>query len=462
MNKIDVKNPYNLEVVDQICCQSEAEVMAAVDEAQIIVQKQSWIPKLERIQILEKFKNILIRDQKKLITQAIKEGGKPYQDSVVEIHRGINGVEIAIEELKALSGKEIPMGISASSQNRRAYTFYRPRGVVVAISAFNHPFNLIIHQVIPAIAAGCPVIVKPASTTPLSCRSIIEALYEAGLDKKYAKMAICSNDVATKLVAHSANSFLTFIGSGRVGWFLRSQLPEGANCALEHGGSAPVIVDESADLTKCVPALVKGGYYHAGQVCVSVQRVFVHKKISNEFLSELTAHIKKLNTGDPLLEETQVGPLITPQEVERVEDWVAEATKLGAKSLIGGQKKENTLFEPTLLLDVPEASTLAKNEIFGPVVCVESFENFEDAISKANHSKYAFQSSIFTQDIDKAMWTTQKLESLAVMVNDHTAFRTDWMPFGGYKSSGLGVGGIGHSLKDMSVEKLVVIQSSHL
>lgn len=462
MSKVIVQNPYNLETIEEIERTSEKDVFQSIEKAETIVKNRKWLPKTTRIEILEEFKKLVYKNKNELIEQAVKEGGKPLQDSIVEIERGIGGIDVAIDEIKHLAGHEIPMNITQSSKERLAFTSYRPRGIAVAISAFNHPFNLIIHQVIPAVAAGCPVLVKPASTTPLSCRSIVKLLHESGLDKDYCQMTFCSNDIAEKIISNKNTSFLTFIGSARIGWHLRSILAPGASCALEHGGVAPAIIDETADLKSCIPSLVKGGFYHAGQVCVSVQRIYVQKSIKEQFIEEFKVQVEKLKTGDSLKKETDVGPLIQPKELTRVEKWVNEAISQGAKCITGGKALSKTLYAPTVLTNVSSQSTIAQNEIFGPVVLIDEYEDLSEAISKANSLDVAFQASIFTQNLERALYASQELEGLSIMINDHTAFRVDWMPFGGYKNSGLGVGGIGHTIKDLSIEKMTVIKSQHL
>ena len=249
---------------------------------------------------------------------------------------------------------------------------------------------------------------------------------------------------------------MTFIGSSKVGWYLRSKLAPGVGCALEHGGAAPVIVDESADLKDAVQKLTRGGFYHSGQVCVSVQRIFLDKKISEKFTKMFVESVKKLKVGDPEKEDTDLGPLILPREVDRVESWVNDAVAGGAKVLCGGKKISNTCYEPTVLLNPKSDATVSKKEIFGPVVCLYEYEDFQSAIEQSNDVEYAFQSSVFTNKLDQAYQAIEELEGMALMINDHTAFRVDWMPFGGYKSSGLGVGGIGHSMKDLLIEKMFV------
>jgi len=340
-----------------------------------------------------------------------------------------------------------------------AYTMKEPRGVVMAISAFNHPFNLIIHQVIPAIAVGCPVIVKPSSATPLSCRNLVNILYKAGLPVEWCRMILCENKTAEKMISDRRISFLTFIGSSKVGWHLRSKLASGAGCTMEHGGAAPVIFDETADMDKAMPLLVKGGFYHAGQVCVSVQRIYVHQTMIEEFSKKMRHLVRNLKVGNPLHDDTEVGPLISPSEVNRVHEWVMEAAQKGATILCGGEKLPNNCYKPTVLLNPPEDTKVSQKEIFGPVVSIYSFQDRDEAIARANQLNFCFQAAVFTRKLDIALDTVKKLNAMAVMVNDHTAFRVDWMPFGGSRESGLGVGGIGPAMHEMTIEKLMVIKS---
>ena len=334
-------------------------------------------------------------------------------------------------------------------------------GLVVAVSAFNHPLNLIVHQVGAAVAAGCPVIVKPADDTPLSCLRFVALLREAGLPDAWAQVAIPESlELATRLVTDKRVAFFSFIGSARVGWMLRSQLAPGTRCALEHGGVAPAFVDQTADLDKAVPAILKGGFYHAGQVCVSVQRVFVHASLRAEFVERLTAGALGLKTGAPESADTEVGPLIRPAEVERVDSWVQEAIDGGAEVLCGAHRLDNNCYAPTVLLNPPTDVSVSTKEIFGPVVCVYEYTDIDAAIAQANALDVAFQAAVFAQDIDRAMYVYRHVDASAVMVNDHTAFRQDGMPFAGLRESGLGVGGIGHTIDDMQIEKLLVLKSS--
>ena len=346
------------------------------------------------------------------------------------------------------------------SAGRVAFTQKEPIGLVAAVSAFNHPLNLIVHQVAPAVASGCPVIVKPAPDTALSCAAFVDMLHEAGLPKSRGQILVTEAlDVAEALVTDSRLAFFSFIGSANVGWMLKNKLAPGVRCALEHGGAAPAIVCDDADLDKAIPALVKGGFYHAGQVCVSVQRIFVANDLLDDFVERLTALVGTLKVGDPTLADTDVGPLIRTNEVTRVSEWVELAKQDGAVCAIGGHAISERLYAPTILVNPPADALVSTKEIFGPVVCVYGYLEVEEALSIANSLPVAFQAAVFTESIDVGLAMASKLDASAVMINDHTAFRDDVMPFAGLRQSGLGVGGIPHTIEDMQIDKMTVIKS---
>jgi len=355
-------------------------------------------------------------------------------------------------------GKEIPMNLTEAGAGRIAFTTREPIGPVVAVSAFNHPLNLIVHQVAPAVAVGCPVLVKPADDTPLSCKAFVEILYEAGLPEGWCRFVACDIPTAQKLVTDPRVAFFTFIGSAKVGWMLRAKLAPGTRCALEHGGAAPVIIDDSADKDAMIPSLLKGGFYHSGQVCVSVQRVFAPKNQAEDIARALADGASKLVVGNAIEEQTECGPLIRPREVDRVAEWIEEAKSGGAKILCGGEKLSDSTYAPTVLLNPPVAARVSTSEIFGPAVCVYGYEDMDAAIEASNALPFAFQASVFTKNLDVAMQAIQNLDATAVMVNDHSAFRVDWMPFAGRRQSGYNTGGIGYTMHDMTQDKMAVIK----
>ena len=461
---LEILAPYDRSLIATTdTADADAVEKALTTAYSLFRDRKNWLSIPKRIEIIERAAEIMQQRFNDLAIEAAREGGKPLNDSKVEVTRAIDGMKLCIETLRTEAGEEIPMGLNAASMGRMAFTRSEPIGVVVAVSAFNHPLNLIVHQVAPAIATGCPVIVKPAEGTPISCFRFVEILREAGLPDEWCQaLTVKDLNVATKLVTDDRVGFFSFIGSARVGWMLRSQLAAGTRCALEHGGAAPVIVAEDADLEDGIPLMAKGGFYHAGQVCVSVQRIFAHESLAKNVTEKLVTEAEKMTVGDPILAETDIGPLIRPGEVDRVHEWVTEAVQAGAKLLCGGEKLSDTCYAPTVLVDPPEDVRVSTAEIFGPVICVYSYSNIDDAIDRANSLPVAFQASVFSKNIDTALEVYSRLDASAVMINDHTAFRVDWMPFAGLKQSGLGVGGIPHTMHDMQIKKMMVIRSPQL
>ena len=461
---LQVDAPFDGQIIAEIETGNADVVERALSTAHGLYRdRDAWLPAPQRIEILKRAAEIMQERRDELALESAREGGKPLMDSQVEVDRAIDGVHSCVDLLRGQAGHGIPMGINPASAGRLAFTQHEPIGVVLAFSAFNHPVNLIVHQVCPAVAAGAPFIVKPAEATPLSCMRLVSILHEAGLPKEWGQALLVSDlDVAGKLVSDPRVAFFTFIGSGRVGWMLRSQLAPGARCALEHGGAAPVLVAHDADLDDAVPVLTKGGFYHAGQVCVSVQRVFADRRIARDLAGRLAQQAGALKVGDPTLADTEVGPLIRPAEVDRVGEWVEEAREKGGEVLTGGKALSERTYAPTVILDPPDDVRVSTLEIFGPVVCVYSFDDLDDAIARANALPFSFQAAAFTRDLDTALRISRRIDAAAVMVNDHTAFRVDWMPFAGLRESGHGIGGIPYTFEDMQVQKMTVIRSKEL
>lgn len=455
----EVRSPYDGSVIASVDYAGAGAVENALATAYgLFRDRAKWLPPARRIEILRRAAAIMEGEWEGLALTAAREGGKPLADSRAEVRRAIDGVLSCAELLRTEAGHVVPMNINAASAGRIAFTQREPIGVVAAVSAFNHPLNLIVHQVGPALAAGCPFIVKPSADTPLSCLRFVAILHEAGLPPEWGQALLVEREDAERLVTDSRVGFFSFVGSARVGWALHAKLAPGTRCSLEHGGAAPVLVAADADLARALPALVKGGFYHAGQVCVSVQRIYVHRSIAEDVGRRISVLAAKLAVGDPALADTEVGPLIRPGEVRRVGEWVAEAVARGARVLTGGKALEGNCYAPTVLYDPPDDCRVSREEVFGPVVCVYPYDDLDAAIARANALPWAFQAAVFTRDIDTAMHAYRRLDASAVMVNDHTAFRVDWMPFAGLRQSGLGVGGIAHTFRDMQVEKMCVIR----
>lgn len=463
-NHIDVISPSTGEVVAQVATSHQEHIEYALSTAKKQYDdRENWLSLSQRITILEKLAEIMASRADELAKTIAMEGGKPLADAQVEAARAINGIKKCIESISSDAGKVIPMGMTTSSSQRVAFTQKEPIGVVLAISAFNHPLNLVVHQVGAAISAGCPCIVKPSQNTPLSCLNFYEMFLEAGLPSDFLQVIIPRTTELSSLAVRSHDiQFLSFIGSARVGWMLRQQVQAGVRCALEHGGVAPGIVTANADIDATVTSIAKGGYYHAGQVCVSMQRVFVEKSIAAEVSEKLLKVVSELVVGNAADIKTEVGPLIVPNEVNRVESWVDEAVAEGATLLCGGKRIDDNFYAPTLLLNPAQTSKVSQMEIFGPVVCLYTYDNIDSAIAQANSLDVAFQASVFSENINECMYVYKRIQASAVMINDHSAFREDGMPFAGLKHSGLAVGGIHDTIHDMQIEKLMVIKSDNL
>ncbi len=459
--RVSVTSPYDGRELGEVATAGPAHVDDALSAAYALYRDRSkWLPVPTRIAILGRAAAIMESRIEELTLLAASEGGKPYADSKVEVVRAVDGVRLCVETLRARAGTVIPVGTTKATMGRVAFTQKEPAGVVVAVSAFNHPLNLIVHQVGPAVASGCPVIVKPAADTALSCLRFVEILREAGLPDEWCQAFVTDNhDTAEKLVTDARVAFFTFIGSARVGWKLRAKLAPGTRCALEHGGAAPVLLAKPFDRGKAIDAVTKGGFYHAGQVCVSVQRVYAPADVAKDFAVGLAEAAVGLKVGAPEDADTDVGPLIRAAEVVRVGKWVDEAIAAGAKLLCGGKKLPNNCYAPTVLLDPPDDVKVSTQEIFGPVVCVYGYESLSAAVKRANALPVAFQAAVFCKNIDVAHRLYRELDASAVMINDHSAFRDDAMPFAGLRESGLGVGGIPYTMDDMYIDKLMVIKS---
>jgi acyl-CoA reductase-like NAD-dependent aldehyde dehydrogenase len=459
-----VTSPYDGRELGRVATAGPDHVADSMAAAHTLYRDRSqWLSVPERIRVLNRTAELMRNQVDDLALLAASEGGKPLVDSRVEVIRAIDGVRLCVETLRADTGSVIPIGSTDATTGRVAFTQKEPVGVVVAVSAFNHPLNLIVHQAGPAIATGCPAIIKPAADTPLSCIRFVEILREAGLPNAWCQVLVADDrETAELLVTDRRVGFFSFIGSAKVGWMLKSKLAPGARCALEHGGAAPVILADPFDQDLAVTSILKGGFYHAGQVCVSVQRVFAPISCAGPFAQSLADQAKKLVVGAPEDEKTEVGPLIRPGEVTRVAQWVDTAVAAGATLLCGGNAISKTCYQPTVLLNPPSHASVSNSEIFGPVVCVYGYDDIDDAIRHANSLPVAFQAAVFSHDIDKAMQAYRQLDASAVMVNDHTAFRDDVMPFAGLRESGLGVGGIPHTMHDMQIDKMMVIKSPQL
>lgn len=451
--------PYSEETLAEIAQGTEEDVQEAVTSAKNAMKKMNTLTAYDRATILEKVAQIMDERREEFAEIIAKEAAKPIRAARGEVDRTVLTYKFAAEEAKRIYGETLPLDAAPGADGRIAYTIRKPIGVIGAITPFNFPLNLVAHKVGPAIAAGNTVVLKPADQTPLSSYALVELFEEAGLPK--GALNIISGPGATvgeAIVKNDDVASITFTGSPKVGIGIKEKAGL-KRVTLELGSNAAVIIDEDVELTDEIMERVKwGAFVNNGQVCISVQRVFVHEKRMDEFLSKLKKAMATVVVGDSMNEETDVSALISKKDVKRIEMWVQEAIKEGATVLYGGKKRDERIFEPTVLTNVPEHVSVQCQEVFGPVMTVNTFKEFDEAIEKVNHSRYGLQAGVFTNNLFKAMRAIDELEVGGVMINDIPTFRVDHMPYGVVKESGTGREGIKYAIEEMTEMKLVCIK----
>lgn len=405
---------------------------------------------------LETLHALLTERRAAFVDMIVKEAGKPLDYAKNEIERCLLTLKIAAAECVRFGGEVVPLDFAAG-EGKTAFTKRIPIGVVAAITPFNFPLNLVLHKVAPALALGCPVLLKPAGQTPLVALAFTRLVEEAGYPKGVLSTFTCDNAEAELLVTDERIKFLSFTGSDKVGWHLKS-LAAKKKIALELGGNAAVIVDEGADLALAAKQCAVGAYLYAGQICISTQRIFVVKGASAAFSKALVKAIKQVRTGDPSKPGIQVGPLIDGGHVERIASWVKEAKASGAKVLIGGKiaDKQHNLYQPTLLTNVSHDQKVCTEEAFGPIAILEEVADFDSALARTNDSRYGLQAGVFTNNFEHVKRAHDELEVGGVIINNVPGFRVDSMPYGGVKDSGLGREGLRYTMEEMSEPRLLV------
>jgi acyl-CoA reductase-like NAD-dependent aldehyde dehydrogenase len=453
---LQVKNKYTGEVIGSVPLTDKETFEEAIKSAQDGFSLISRMPAYERSIILEKTSG-RIEQQKDEITRIIAmEAGKAWKHAAAEVARAVQTFKFASEEAKSIHGETVPMDAAIGGEKRIGFYLRFPVGIVGAISPFNFPLNLVTHKVAPAIAAGCSVVLKPASFTPLTSLKLGEIMTEAGLPDGALNIIIGSGStVGNWLVTDERVSMITFTGSPPVGRDIKAKSGL-KKVTLELGSNSACIIDESADLNLAVPRCIVGSFAYAGQVCISVQRIYVHRKILDEFTQKFMEGTRNLKLGDPLDPETDMGPMITEEDAKRTESWVNEAVADGAKILTGG-KRDGNFYHPTVLTNVKPDMNVMASEIFAPVVCLVPFDHFSDAVRMVNDSIYGLQAGVYTSDIEKAFQAVKGMKVGGVIVNDVPTYRADQMPYGGVKESGIGREGLKYAIEEMTDIKMVVL-----
>lgn len=453
---VPVTNPFDGSTVAETWLAGEAEVERATAAAVEAAPVMRHLPAYERAAILARVSAILTRRRDEIGRALAGEAGKPIRDALTEVDRAAMTFHVASEEARRLGGEVIPLDLAAHGQGRIAIVRRYPLGPVAAISPFNFPLNLSAHKLAPAVAAGNPIVLKPATKTPLSALFLASALDEAGLPKGGASVLPMSRELGDRLVTDDRFKLLTFTGSSTVGWAMKARAGR-KRVILELGGNAGVVIDETADVAWAVKRVVTGGFAYAGQSCISVQRVFVHDAVYDAFAAQLAERVSALKVGDPLDPATDVGPMIDTGEVDRIEAWVQEAVADGARVLAGGRRVSASTYAPTVLEGAPEAAKVCAQEVFAPLVALYRFRDFDEALAAVNRSRYGLQAGVFTTDLLRTLKAWDVIETGGVIVNDVPTWRIDHMPYGGVKDSGIGREGPRYTIEEMTEPKLLVI-----
>jgi glyceraldehyde-3-phosphate dehydrogenase (NADP+) len=453
---LEVRNPYDGSPVGRTFLGGAADFDRAAEAAVRAAPVIGTMPAFERAAILRRVAARLTTDRAAFAATLAVEAGKPLRDAGLEVDRAALTFAVAADEALRLGGEWLPLDLAPHGVGRVAITRRVPIGPVAAISPFNFPMNLAAHKLAPAIAAGNPIVLKPATKTPLSALTLARLLDEAGTPKGVVSVLPLGRDIGDRLVTDARFRLLTFTGSAAVGWDMKARAGH-KRVVLELGGNAGVIVDRDADVAFSVARLVAGGFAYAGQSCISVQRIYIHDALFDDLAGRLVEAVSTLTVGHPLDPSADLSSLIDPTDADRVADWVAAAVESGARVLTGGRRVGRAGYLPTVLTDVPVDAKVCAEEVFAPLVGLFRFSDFSEALEAVNASRYGLQAGVFTHTLEHALLAFDRLEVGGVIVNDVPSYRIDHMPYGGVKDSGLGREGPRQAIEDMTELRLLVI-----
>jgi len=451
-----ITNPYNKEPVGYVYFADKKIAGESIKYAEKGFKRMKTLATYKRAQILEGIARGIEENHEEIARNISLEAGKPIKYARGETSRCVITFRTAAEEAKRINGEVIPLDWAESARNRMGYTRRFPIGVILGITPFNFPLNLAAHKIGPAIAAGNSIILKPASTDPISALWLAKLAYEAGIPEGGFQVLPASTGDIQPVIQDDRVKMITFTGSAEVGWTLKAKSGK-KRVALELGGNAGVIIDKGCNMDYALKRCLMGSFAYSGQVCISLQRILIHRDIYDEFVEKMVDGVKNtVKVGDPLDEDVMVSAMIREEDSKRVESWVNEAVEDGAKVLVGGER-DGSIYKPTILANVKRDMKVYKDEIFGPVVVVDSFDRFEEAVEKVDDSRYGLQAGVFTRDLDKVLYAYQNIEVGGVMINDVPTFRIDPMPYGGSKDSGMGREGLKYAIEEMTEQRLMVI-----
>ncbi len=453
--KLQIKNSYSQETFTSVFIPTTEDIGRAIEGAQRSFKETRILASHTRSQICHKVAEQIAKRKDEISGVLSREAGKPITQARAEVERAFSTFTTASEESKRIDGEVIPLDWDLSSEKRFALIRRFPIGPVLAITPFNFPLNLVAHKVAPAIACGCPVVIKPASKTPLCSLLLAEMILEAGYPASAISVLPVSGSNADALVGDERFRLITFTGSPDVGWGIKERSGK-KKVVLELGGNAGVIIHSDADIQYALSRCVSGGFFYAGQSCISVQRIFIHEGIYDTFMDGFLEAVSNLVVGDPLDEKVQVGPMISEEEAMRIDEWMREAVTAGARVLTGG-KRNKAIYFPTVLSEVKPDMKVSCKEVFAPLVVVEKYRNINDAIAWVGNSVYGLQAGIFTRDIASIMKAFEEIEVGGVVVNDVPTYRADHMPYGGMRNSGIGREGPKYAIEDMTEMKVLIL-----
>lgn len=451
----EVRSPYDGRIVGVVPSLTTDHVDRAVAVA-LERHRGPQLPAHQRAEILDRAA-VLLAERNEEFGQSISaESAKPITTARIEASRAVDTLRFSAVQARTLVGEMVAMDATAAGVGKLGYVKRVPIGVIGAISPFNFPLNLVCHKIAPALAAGCPVVLKPASATPLTALKIARLFEEAGLPPGWLNVVTCPGSVADRLVSHDDVAMITFTGSPEVGWGIRGRAAR-KRVSLELGNNAPVVVEPDADLELAATKIVAGGFAYSGQTCISVQRVYAHSTIHDELLDLVAGKVEKLVVGDPADDATVVSALIASKETKRVKDWIDEAVAGGARLVVGGDLTPDEVLKPTVLADVTADMKVCSDEVFGPMLGFAAYDDYEDALARANDTRYGLQAAVFTKDLAKALRAADVLDFGGVLINEMPSWRADQQPYGGVRDSGNTREGPAFTVQEMTERRVVII-----